>query len=205
MEKMPGGTRGCFDRVHCPIYFLLEACGKALRYPSVLLLESTNILRKLRMEEDPHPRAARYCSSDKPSTRPVTISSMRRIPSAIASFNDAGATTLSTRRLASSKRSSAGSSRAARDKSSETMEEEYSGTKTRQVANARACRYHRVSGEFAVVECAGALTSARERLMLAIRCRLARLLLVYDATVQLHRLRRGRPQARPHGDCGGRC
>ena len=50
---------------------------------------------------------------------------MRRIPSAIASFKDAGATTLSTRRRASSKRSSAGSSSAARDTSVETIGEGY--------------------------------------------------------------------------------
>jgi hypothetical protein len=77
------------------------------------------------MEEYPHPRAARYCSSVKPCTRPVTMSSIRLMPSAIASFKTAGATTLSTRRRANSRRSSGGNSSARRDTSVATMNEAY--------------------------------------------------------------------------------
>jgi len=63
------------------------------------------------VEEDPDPRAAGYCSSVRPCTRPVAISSIRRTPSLMASFKEAGVTTLSIRRRANSSRTSVGPDR----------------------------------------------------------------------------------------------
>src|ERR1017187_6583893 len=69
------------------------------------------------MENHRHDSAARNCSSVKPLTRPAAMSSIRRTPSVTASLSVAGATTLSTKRRASSNRSSAESSNAAFDNS----------------------------------------------------------------------------------------
>ncbi len=84
---------------------------------AIVRLESPLILWKLRVKQYFHCTAARYCSSDNPTTRPVATSSIRRMPSLTASVKDAGSTTLSTRRRASSRRSSGGNPKAVRDSS----------------------------------------------------------------------------------------
>ena len=102
-----------------------EPRRQPVRNLSVLRRELPDVLRKLGVEGDPHRKAARYCSSVKPATRPVAMSSMRRMPCFTASFSGAGSTTLSTRRRASSRRSSGGSSSAARDRSAVSMGKDY--------------------------------------------------------------------------------
>ena len=64
-----------------------------------------------RTKKGGHLKAARYCSFVNPRVRPVAISSIRRMPSRTASFRGSGVTTLSTKRRASSSRSSGGSSK----------------------------------------------------------------------------------------------
>src|SRR5260370_9089537 len=122
MARSSGGN---FDRLNCVLDLSSKARGKPLRDARVLRLEFPDVLWQLRVKEGVHPRAARYSASVRPRTRPVAMSSIRRMPSATASLSGTGATTLSTNRRANSKRSSGGNSSARCDKSAELIAEHY--------------------------------------------------------------------------------
>jgi len=123
---MPCAIWGRFDFLNRFIYFVTKTGGEAVGNICVIPLELPDIVRKLRVKEHFHPNAERYSSSVRPFTRPVATSSMRRMPSATALLTDSGAITLSTSRRASSKRSSAGNSRAICEIFSEPMQKDYS-------------------------------------------------------------------------------
>src|SRR5439155_19003771 len=75
IQEVAGTIWGSFDRVHRRIHFSSESQCKPVGNLRVFTLELPDVLRKLRVENHPHRSAARYCSSVKPSTRPVAMSS----------------------------------------------------------------------------------------------------------------------------------
>jgi hypothetical protein len=110
LQEMPGPLRRGFDGIERILKFVAEAHRQTVRDGIVIRLELPDVLWKVRVLNDSHRSAEQNCSSERPAVRPAAMSSIRRIPSATASFSTADVTTLSTSRRANSRRSSAGRS-----------------------------------------------------------------------------------------------
>jgi len=105
VQVMTRGSRPGLDPQESFIDFGPKPCLKSRRDRSILPGKPQDVLRKVRVIENLYPTALRYSSSVNPRTRPETISSMRRTPSATDSLTTRSVAMLSTIRRASSRRS----------------------------------------------------------------------------------------------------
>ena len=81
IQKMPCRRRLCLNSDQRVVDFMAKPSLQPRRNRSIFLTKTQSVLSELRVKTNLHPTAARYSSSERPRTWPLTTSSMRLTPS----------------------------------------------------------------------------------------------------------------------------